>query len=73
MDKKKLITPSTNRCYLTSSSIVFAVLAIAHFAMILLQLPASFGGYTVPYEINAIIVVMLGALAARGFCAAHRL
>ncbi len=66
-------TPSTNKWYLTLSAIVFTVVAIAHLAIIVWQLPASVGGYTIPYEINAIVVVALGYLATRGFMAAGRL
>jgi len=68
-----LITPSTNKWYLTMIAIIFAVLAIAHLAIIVLQLPAAIGGYTIPYEINGLVVVLLGYLATRGFIAAHRL
>lgn len=68
-----LITPSSNRWYLTISAIIFSVGAIAHLALIIWQLPAAVGGYTVPYEINGLVVVLLGYLATRGFMAAHRL
>lgn len=64
---------STNKWYLTTSAILFTVVAIAHFALIILQLPASVGGYTVPYEVNGLVVVLLGYLATRGFMAAHRI
>jgi len=68
-----LLKPSSNRWYLTVSAIVFTVVAIAHLAMIILQLPASFGEYVIPYEVNGLVVVLLGYLATRGFIAAHRL
>lgn len=68
-----LITESQNRWYLTISAIVFTVVAIAHLALIILQMPASFGGYVMPYEVNGLVVVGLGYLATRGFMAAHRL
>lgn len=68
-----LITPSTNRWYLTLSAIIFTVVAISHLAVIILQMPASVGGYIVPYEINGIVVMIMGYLAIRGFIAAHRL
>lgn len=67
------ITPSGNKWYLTLSAIIFTVLAIAHLAMIILQVPATVGGYTIPYEMNGIVVIVLGYLATRGFMAAHRL
>ena len=62
-----------NKWYFTISSIIFTVVAIGHFAIITLQMPASVGGYTVPYELNGLIVVVLGYLATRGFMAAHKL
>lgn len=68
-----LIKESTNRTYLTISAIVFTIVALSHLALIILQMPASFGGYVIPYEINGLIVVGLGYLATRGFIAAHRL
>lgn len=68
-----LITESKNRWYLTLSAIVFTVVAIAHLALIIFQMPSSFGTYVIPYEVNGLIVVALGYLAARGFMAAHRL
>ncbi len=68
-----LITESTNRTYLTISAIIFTIVAISHLALIILQMPASFGGYVLPYEVNGLVVVGLGYLATRGFMAAHRL
>ncbi len=68
-----LVKPSNNKWYLTLSAIIFSVVAIAHLGMIIFQLPAVIGSYTVPYELNGIIVVLLGYLATRGFFAAHRL
>ncbi len=67
------ITSSNNRWYLTISAIVFVVVAIAHLAIILFQVPAGVGDYTIPYEINGLAVILLGYLATRGFMAAHRL
>lgn len=67
------ITPSSNRWYLTLSAIIFTVVAFAHLALILLQMPATVGEYTIPYEVNGIVVILLGYLATRGFIAAHRL
>ena len=64
---------SNNRWYLTVTSIIFTVVAMAHLSLIIFQLPASIGPYTVPYEINGLVVVILGYLATRGFIAAHRL
>jgi hypothetical protein len=46
---------------------------VAHLALIIMQLPAVVGGYTIPYEINGLIVILMGYLATRGFMAAHRL
>jgi len=68
-----LITPSNNRWYLTLSAIIFTTVAVAHLAVIILQMPATVGGYTIPYEINGLVVIILGYLATRGFIAAHRL
>lgn len=68
-----LITTSSNRWYLTLSAIIFTVVAIAHLALILLQMPATVGGYVIPYEVNGLAVILLGYLATRGFIAAHRL
>jgi len=68
-----LITPSTNRWYLTLSAIIFTLVAVAHLALIIMQMPAMVGGYTVPYEINGLVVILMGYLATRGFIAAHRL
>lgn len=68
-----LIQQSSNKWYLTTSAIIFTVVAVAHLAMIILQMQATIGGYAVPYEVNGIVVVVLGYLATRGFLAAHRL
>lgn len=68
-----LITPSTNKWYLLLSASIFTVVAIAHFALIILQMPAVIGGYEIPYEVNGLVVVVLGYLATRGFMAAARL
>lgn len=68
-----LITPSTNRWYLTISAILFTTVAIAHLALIIWQMPATVGSYTIPYEINGLIVILTGYLATRGFMAARRL
>ena len=67
------LTPSTNKWYLTTSAVLFSVVAIAHLAVIVLQMPATVGGYAIPYEINGLVVVALAYLAVRGFMAAHRL
>lgn len=68
-----LVTQSTNRWYLTVSAILFTVVAVAHLALIILQLPATIGEYVIPYEINGLLVILTGYLATRGFLAAHRL
>ena len=70
---KKFITPSNNKWYLTASAILFTTAAISHLAIIMFQLPAAIGSYTIPFELNGLIVVLMGYLAARGFMAAHRL
>mgnify|MGYP006921655919 CR=1 FL=1 len=62
-----------NKWFFTISSIVFTVVAIAHLGIILFQMPASVGDYTVPYEINGLVVILLGYLAVRGFMAASKL
>jgi hypothetical protein len=67
------ITPSTNKWYLTTSAILFTIICIAHLALILWQMPATFGAYVVPFEINALIVLGTAYLAIRGFMAANRL
>lgn len=68
-----LIKVSDNKWYLTLSAILFTVVAVAHLALIVLQMPATIGGYAIPYELNGIVVVAMGYLATRGFMAAHRL
>lgn len=68
-----LVQESRNKWYLTASAIVFTVVAAAHLAMIIWQMPAVIGGYTIPYEINAMVVIGLGYLATRGFMSAHKL
>jgi hypothetical protein len=68
-----LITPSNNRWYLTITAIIFSILATAHLALIIFQMPIIVGEYTVPYELNGLVVIILGYLATRGFVAAHRL
>lgn len=67
------IKPSTNKWYLTTTAIIFTVLTIAHLAMIIWQVPAVIGAYTIPLEFNGLVVVLLGYLATRGFMAANRL
>lgn len=67
------ITPSTNKWYLTASAIIFTTLAIAHLAIILWQVPSYIGEYAIPYEINGLVVILMGYLATRGFMAANRL
>ena len=68
-----MLKPSDNRWYLTTTAIIFSVVAIAHLAIIIFQLPAVVSGYTIPYEINGLVVIVLGYMATRGFAAAHRL
>ena len=68
-----MIKSSNNKWYLTTTAILFTVVAIAHLAIIILQLPATIGTYEVPYEINGLVVVIAGYLATRGFIAANRL
>lgn len=70
---KMFIQTSDNKWYLTFSAIIFSVVAIAHLALIVLQMQATVGGYAIPFEINGLVVVLLGYLATRGFIAAHRL
>ena len=67
------IKASNNKWYLTVSAIIFTVVAIAHLAIIVMQLPASIGSYTIPYEMNGLVVVVVGYLAIRGFMEAHKL
>lgn len=70
---KMLTTESRNKWYLTISAIIFTVVGVAHLAIIIFQMPASIGGYAVPYEISGLVVVLMGYLAARGFMSAHKL
>lgn len=70
---KKFTQASDNKWYLTASSIIFTVVAIAHLFLIIFQLPAVVGGYAIPYELNGIVVILLGYLATRGFMAAHKI
>lgn len=64
---------NNHKWYLTTSAIAFTVAAIAHLAIIIFQLPASIGGYVIPFELNGLVVVLMGYLATRGFIAAHKL
>lgn len=64
---------SNNKWYLTISAIVFTVVAVGHFGIILFQMPATVGEYLVPYELNGLVVIVLGYLATRGFMAAGKL
>ena len=68
-----LTTESKNKWYLTITAVIFTVAAAAHLALIALQLPATIGSYTIPFELNGIVVVLMGYLATRGFMAAHKL
>jgi len=68
-----LFTPSPNRWYLTLSAIIFTIVAVAYLALILMQMPVMVGDYVVPYEVNGLVVIVMGYLATRGFIAAHRL
>ena len=70
---KNLVKESRNKWYLTISAIIFAVIAIAHLAMIALQMQGSIGSYQIPFELNGVVVITMGYLAARGFMVAHKL
>lgn len=67
------LKPSTNKWYLALSASIFTVIGIAHLALIIWQMPATVGGYGIPYELNGLVVVLMGYLAVRGFMAASRL
>lgn len=68
-----LIKQSNNKLYLVVSAIVFAVVGAGHLAIIVLQQPATIGGYVIPYEINGLVVILLGYLSTRGLMAARKL
>ena len=62
-----------NKWYFTISSIIFAVVAIAHLGRIVLMLEASIAGYSIPLWVSGAAVMIAGYLAARGFMEAHKL
>lgn len=62
-----------NKWYFTISSIIFTVMAIAHLALIVLPLPASYAGVDIPLWFNGAMVLLAGYLATRGFMEAHKL
>ena len=62
-----------NKWFLTVSSIAFTVVAIAHMAIIILPLPASYAGFEAPLWVSGAFVVIAGYLATRGFQEAHKL
>ena len=62
-----------NKWYFTVSSIFFTLLAVAHLALIILPLPASYAGYDVPLWFNGAVVIIAGYLATRGFMEAAKL
>ncbi len=64
---------SNNRWYLTTTAIIFTVMAIAHLAIILYPAQAALYGIEVPLWINGVFVVLSGYLATRGFMVAHKL
>jgi hypothetical protein len=62
-----------NKWYFTVTSIVFAVVAIAHLARIILMLEAEVAGVPIPLWASGVAVVVAGYLATRGFMEAHKL
>ncbi len=62
-----------NKWYFTITSIVFAVVAIAHLGRIILMLDATIAGYAIPLWVSGVAVIITGYLATRGFMEAHKL
>ena len=62
-----------NKWYFTATSIVFAVVAIAHLGRIILMLDATIASYAIPLWVSGVAVVIAGYLATRGFMEAHKL
>jgi tetrahydromethanopterin S-methyltransferase subunit C len=62
-----------NKWYFTISSIIFAVIAVAHLGRIILMLDASIVGYMIPLWVSGASVIIAGYLAVRGFMEAHKL
>jgi len=62
-----------NKQYYMIASIIFSVVAIAHLGRIFFMLDATIGGYSVPFWMSGVAVVLAGYLATRGFMAARKL
>lgn len=62
-----------NKWYLTTSAIIFTVMAIAHLAMIIFMMETTIAGYDVPLWVSGVAVMVAGYLATRGFMEAHKL
>ena len=63
----------TDKQYYISTSIIFAVIAIAHGARLVYELSATLGGITIPLWISAAAVLIASYLALRGFSASKKL
>lgn len=64
---------TNDKWYFTATSIVFAVIAIAHLGRIVLMMEASVNGMEIPLWVSGVFVIIAGYLATRGFMAAHRM
>ncbi|MDC1205612.1 hypothetical protein N8083_02070 [Candidatus Pacebacteria bacterium] len=62
-----------NKWYLTTSAIVFTVMAISHLGRIVLMLEANVAGHDVPLWVSGVFVIIAGYLATRGFMEARKL
>lgn len=67
------VSMKNNKWYLTTSAIVFTVIAVAHLARIIWVMEASLAGYPVPLWVSGVAVMISGYLATRGFMEAHKL
>ncbi|HMO77952.1 MAG TPA: hypothetical protein PKA42_03555 [Candidatus Paceibacterota bacterium] len=64
---------TNNKWYLTTSAIIFTVIAAAHLARIIWMMEATVMGYVVPLWVSGAAVMIAGYLATRGFMEAHKL
>ena len=67
------ISMTNNKWYLTTSAIIFTVIAIAHLSIIIFMMDASIAGYSIPLWVSGVAVIIAGYLATRGFMEAHKL
>lgn len=64
---------NNNKWYFTASSIILAVVAIAHLGRIIFMLEANVAGVSIPLWASGVAVIVAGYLAARGFMEAHKM